>query len=179
MTRLLSYHQITPSYLPFLFVFGLQEGPADPLFADFVSETSNLDNPLSALSIPSLGRSGRQYQLCFNVKAPAWIASDSAWSIRQVGAHHQFDVETGKALWMMTRGGTDIYERIRNLTDAYGRPEDRDVSTAEATFRGTLPIFLMLAFWALEQWEAYLRYLESLIKERVNFALRIMHNLRC
>ena len=159
-----------PEYINFISVFGRQEGPPDPLFTEFCTQTK-LDKPAIGLEMPDLGRSGRGFQICYNLKAPAFKQAGegihSEWSIRQVAVNHQFDVVLGTAFWMITRGGEDIYTKIRNLTDKHGRPEDRDVSTPEATFRATLPVHLLHALWALEQWKPYLTWLTSKIEEKV------------
>ena len=176
LERLLSYHQVMPEYISFISVFGRQEGPADPLFSDFCEQTM-LGKPISGLKIDHLGRSGRYYQLCYNFKAPGRVddPKDSApWSIRQAAFHHQFDVEKGTTLWLTTRGGIDLYERVKYLTDSYGRLEDRDFSTPTSSFRATLPIHLLHASWASEQWKPYVRWLTTTVEHRVRLGLLTM-----
>lgn len=160
-----------PEYVNFLAVFGRQEGPADPLYSQFCEQTM-LSTPNYSLSLPHLGRSGRHFQLCYNLKAPAFKSAlpkeNSEWSIRQVAVHHQFDVDHGNTLWLITRGGDDIYTRVRNLTDEFGRPEDKDMSSPTASFRATLSIHLFHSMWALEQWKPYLLHLHREVERRVS-----------
>ena len=178
LLRLLSYHQAMPEIVDFLSVFGRQEGPADPLFSNFCEQTM-LAPRSDDLHMPGLGRSGRQFQLCYILKAPALVTpaergNTAEWSIRPAAVHHQFDIELGTTLWMITRGGEDIYERVKHLTDDHGRPVDRDVSSPTASFRATLSIHLLVVFWALEQWKPYVQHLESMVKIRVSMSIYLL-----
>ena len=169
LLRLLTYHQVMSEFVDFISVFGTQEGPADPMFASFCEKTSLTPNP--ALHIPQLGRSGRQLQLCYMLRAPApktnRYGRNLEWSLRPTAIHHQFDIVEGTTLWTVIRGGEDIYEKIKYLTDEFGRPEDRDMSNAATSFRASLLIHLLVAFWAMEQWKPYVVWLDSIVKERV------------
>lgn len=157
-----------PEYIDFLSSFGLQEGPSYPLFSSFCEQTM-LINPVGGLDMPQMGRSGRHFQLCYDIKAPVLISAKSGWSIRQAAVHHQFDIDQGTSLWLITHNNLDtLDERIRNLTDNFGRPEDRNVQNPVARFRETLPVHLLHAFWALEQWKLYMNHLEGTIKESVS-----------
>ena len=169
LLRLLTYHQVMPEFVDYVGVFGTQEGPADPIFASFCEQTTL--SPRTALSMPQLGRSGRQFQMCYILRAPARktnkYGGNVEWSLRPTAIHHQFDVVEGTTVWTIIRGGEDVYERIKYLTDKFGRPEDRDMSDAATGFRASLPIHLLVAFWALEQWKPYVAWLDSIVKDRV------------
>src|SRR4051812_6406937 len=68
LTRILSYHQVMPSYLDFMAVFGRQSDARDLRFSGFREQTL-FSNPSLMPSEPGLGRSGVQFQLCYNLKS--------------------------------------------------------------------------------------------------------------
>src|SRR6187402_2626297 len=109
LLRILRYHQVMPGYLDFMAVFGSQNENRDLRFSGFREQTS-ITKPSRALEMRNLGRSGRQFQLCYNLKAvackslPGTDLSEQQWSVRQAAIHHQFDVEEGTTLWIVTQG---------------------------------------------------------------------------
>ncbi|KAI3334836.1 hypothetical protein F4824DRAFT_168977 [Ustulina deusta] len=109
-TRILSFHQVMPAYLEFVMAFGRQDGPKDLRFSGFKKQVS-LASSARLPGISNLGRSGQQYQLCYNLKHIA-IESEGGFSMmRQAAIHHQFDVVTGKTLWLVTAGRRSLQER--------------------------------------------------------------------
>ena len=183
LVRLLSYHQVMPSYLDFLSVFGSQSEPRDLRFSAF-REQSFLSDPPRAPKIAILGRSGRQYQLSYNLKSVARIPPDKAstkrsqWSIRQAAFHHQFDVVNGTTLWIVTKGKLDqkekeegkldIKERIQDLTGKDGAPEDKSFGTPEECFRSSLAVHLLYGYWSVEEWRWYVQWLEQSVDDEVS-----------
>jgi hypothetical protein len=126
----MTYHQVMPAYLDFMFVFGSQSDANDLRFSGFREQVQLKPHP-ACLSIPGLGRSGRHYQLCYNLKS-VYRKKQShenvkldEWSIRQAAVYHQFDVEHGTTLWIVTKGGRDLLDRYEELTGSNGRPEER------------------------------------------------------
>jgi hypothetical protein len=176
LTRILSYHQVMAGYLDFISVFGLQSEPRDLRFSGFREQTL-LNNPARGPAVLSLGRSGRQYQLCYNLKAVSCKQGQTTslegkeWSIRQAAFHHQFDVVGGTTLWIVTQGRHEIKDRIKNLTGKNGRPEDRACGTVEECFRSTLAVHLLLANWSVEEWRWYIQWLEKVIDRQVSIYL--------
>ncbi|KAH6699840.1 hypothetical protein BKA61DRAFT_582692 [Leptodontidium sp. MPI-SDFR-AT-0119] len=67
MSRILTYHQVMPAYLDFLSVFGSDIHPRDLRFSDFPEQTLLSNTPRGVIA-PELGRSGRQFQMCYNIK---------------------------------------------------------------------------------------------------------------
>ena len=165
----MTYHQVTPTYLEFLYCFGLQEKPRDLGYSGFREQTL-LSTPAKGPVIPALGRSGRHFQLCYNLKAPFFRKSpDPLWSIRPAAVHYQFDVESGNSVWIITKGDLELKERIDSLTDPKnGRPEDKAFSTPVDCFISSLAIHLLLANWSAEEWRARIRALEDEIHESVS-----------
>ncbi|RDW57310.1 hypothetical protein BP5796_12760 [Coleophoma crateriformis] len=168
LLRILSYHQVMPGYIDFLLVFGFQDEPRDLRFSGF-REQNLLNTPIRGPAVEMLGRSGRQFQLCYNLKAANCISlaqtkvEHKVWSIRQAAIHHQFDIETGTSLWIVTKGDKEIKDRIEDLNGPIGQPEDRDFSSPEECFRRTLGVHMVYCNWATEDWRWYIQWLEEVL----------------
>ena len=173
MAQIFTYHQVMPAYLDFLSVFGAQSDARDLRFSGFREQTT-LSGHLRGLAVPELGRSGRQYQLCYNLKGIALKFEDkenprlNEWSIRQTAIHHQFDVEEGTTLWIVTKGSLDLMERYKQLTGKDARPEDKAYSTASECFRSSLTAHLTFCYWSTENWRKHILWLERVLQEEVS-----------
>ena len=171
--RILSYHQVMPSYLDFVSVFGIHNRFREPRFSGFRDQTLLKGN--TKLKIDSLGRSGQQYQLCWNLKAPGKWSEEGTlqigpekWSVRQGAFHHQFDVEKGTTLWIITKPGLDIKDRVQDVTGKSGNEEDRLFSTTEQCMVSSFAIHLLIGHWATGKWRQYFQWLEDKIEEEVS-----------
>lgn len=173
LVRILSYHQVMPGYLDFMFVFGLQSEPRDLRFSGFREQTL-LTTPPCGPAVPGLGRSGRQFQICYNLKSVACSSATSisakqkSWSIRQAAFHHQFDVLEGTTLWIVTKGNLDIKTRVENMTGKDGRPDDRAFDSPEDSFKSSLAVHLLYCHWSGEEWRWYIQWLEDVIDQEVS-----------
>lgn len=163
-----------PDYLDFLLVFGLQSYHKDLGFCSFREQTS-LKPSREACRIDSLARSGRQYQLCYNLKGVTCTSGaqmdpeQSQYSIRQAAIYHHFDIVGGNTVWIVTKGRRDIYDRFKELTGKNARPEDRSFSTPEECFRSSLSAHLLFCHWATEDWRGYVKWLDNVIDDKVGF----------
>lgn len=182
LVRTLTYHQLMPGYLHFLSAFGQQSRPHNARFSGFREHTT-LAMPLPGQAIPDLGRSGRQFQLCYNLKSvsctspPDTIKRHKVWSIRQVALCHQFDIADGTTLWVLTKGALDLKERIKEMTGRNGRTEDRAFGTPQECFQSSLAVHLLLTHWASEEWRGYIQWLEDVIDEEVSTTGLLESNL--
>ena len=173
LTQILTHHQVMPAYLDFIFVFGAQSEPHDLRFSSFREQTTLIDPPRSR-AVPGLGRSGRQYQLCYNLKCVALKSGDETkfmlneWSIRQAAIHHQFDIVEGRMLWIITKGNLDLQERFKELTGKDANPEDKAFNTVEECFRSSLSAHLLYCHWSTEDWRWYIKWLERLVEDEVS-----------
>ena len=168
LERILTYHQVMPKYLDFLYIFGRQDRPRDLRFSGFREQTL-LSSPPRGPAVPALGRSGRQFQLCYNVKAPFLKrVPKREWSIRQAAVHHQFDVVEGTTLWIVTKGDQELKQRIERMTGPDGRPEDRNFTTLDDCFKSSLAVHLLLCHWSTEDWRWYIQALEDIIDRSVS-----------
>ena len=165
LTLVFTYHQVLPSFLDFLFPFGNQEYAQDFHFSGFKFEDrfSDLDG---GLIIPQLGWSGRDFQLCYNLKSietakgqPEW-----PWSVRQSALYHSFDVETGRANWIIIKGDQLLKKRIMSATGSRGVPETSNFGTVDRAFASTLAIHVLICEWSKENWRWYINFLEEALQ---------------
>jgi hypothetical protein len=167
LLHILTFHQVMPSYL----VFGTLSKARDLRFSGFREQTL-LSSPPRGPAIPELHRSGRYYQLCYNLKSVAMVTSEDtlvkpSWSIRQAAFHHQFDIVEGNALWIVAKGDREFKMRVQELTGKSGRVEDRAFGTLEECFRSSLAVHLLFCHWSTEEWRWYLQWLEDTIDGEV------------
>ncbi|ORY12543.1 hypothetical protein BCR34DRAFT_563656 [Clohesyomyces aquaticus] len=173
---LLSFHQVMPSYLDFMSVFGLQLDQRDLRFSGFHEQTT-LGVPQSKRpAVPQLGRSGHGYQLCYNLKAVVDKGGEGKrkeWSKRHAAIHHQFDVDNGTALWICTEGRKKdgLFDRIRDLTSDDKRKEDWSYGSKEESFISSLATHLTCCHWSIEEWRMYMGWLEETVEKETLAAI--------
>jgi hypothetical protein len=173
----LTHHQVMASFLDFVFPFGNQEYPEDFYFSGLREET-RLQSPTTGLVLPQLGRSGKEIRLCYNLKSvemsqrnPQW-----PWSIRQTAVYHSFDVETGKAFWIVVKGNQLIKNRIQAATEqsALGSSGLKSFESTAHAFASSLATHLVLCDWCHEEWRWYLNYLEKRFQDATRRSLAII-----
>ncbi|POS73059.1 hypothetical protein DHEL01_v208549 [Diaporthe helianthi] len=168
LLELLTWHQITPAYVDFMLVFGMQTHAKDLLFGGF---RANLRiKPAHAISsIAALGRSGRQYELCYTLKSVSYSQQSDSYSIRQSAFYHRFDVMRGNTLWIVTKGGEDLHHRFKELT---GKESARQMFThRDDCFRSSLSAHLAFCYWSTEDWHGYIRHMETMVSQYTDMAL--------
>jgi len=164
---------VMTGYLDFIFVFGSQTEPREIRFSGFREQTS-LSNPARNPILPSLGRSGRLYQLCYNLKAVACLTpadtntKKAQWEICQAACHHQFDVEEGTTLWIIAKGDRELKDRIQEMTGVHGRAQDRAFDAPLECFRSSLAVHLLQCNWSVEEWRWYIQWLENVTELEVS-----------
>ncbi|KFY09750.1 hypothetical protein V492_05364 [Pseudogymnoascus sp. VKM F-4246] len=170
MLRILSYHQVMPDYLDFLFPFGLQSEQRDFRFSAFREQTL-LKSPACGPAVPGLRRSGRQIQLSFNLKGVHCSSGaevptrEKIWSPRQAAVYHQFDMELGTTLWILTKGNLELKTRIQDMTGTHGRLEDKSYGAVSQCLISSLAVHLLLCQWSCGDWRWYILWLEEVIAE--------------
>jgi hypothetical protein len=171
LVYILSYHQVMPSFLDFLFPFGSHEGPRDLNFSGFRQE-SRLEPFYSRLELAELGRSGRELRMCYNLKAvePSEYQPDMPWSIRQTAVYHSLDVVTGSSFWIIVKGDELVRERIEAATVVSGTSTQLD----DLDFRGnpfaaSLATHMVICDWCSESWRWYISFLEEVLSEKTRY----------
>lgn len=176
LAEILTFHQVMPDYLDFMFTFGLQSEPRDHRFSSFREQRSFRPSKTS-LAIEPLGRSGRQYQLCYNLKGVSLKGQDpedpslDQYSIRPAAFYHRFDVDNGNALWIVTKGGNDIEDRFKELTGRDARPEDRSFNDLSECLRSSLAAHLLFCHWSMEGWRDHIKWLELIVDNETKIAV--------
>lgn len=173
LTYLLTYYQVMPSLLDFLFPFGRQEYARDLYFSGFRHET-RLEPIYNDLQIKELGRSGRELRMCYSLKAvePSEYNPSTPWSIRQTVVYHSLDVETEKAFWIVIKGDELIRERIEDVVAA---PKSRKTlglhSGKQNALVRSLAVHMIVCDWCAADWRWYLIYLEEAVQDKTRSTL--------
>jgi hypothetical protein len=156
---LFSYHQVMPSFLDFIFPFGKQVYPQDSYFSG-LREDARFAPGTDNTGLTALGRSGSGLRLCYNLRSVEPTKDDPSlpWTIRQSAVYHQFDTNTGAALWIVVKANNLINTRMIEATEATLR--SRSSTRAEA-FSATLRSHLIMCDWSGENWRWYINDLET------------------
>ncbi|KAF3015909.1 hypothetical protein E8E14_010687 [Neopestalotiopsis sp. 37M] len=173
-SRILSYHQVSPNFFDFLDVYGTHRALKRELrFSGFKAEIY-LANPEPGVILPELGRSGRHYQISYNLKT-ATLREDikqtikqpgpgcSLWYIRQAAVHHQLDVGSGVQLWIFGDPYASLKGHIAEIMSEHRNHKDKFKSVS-ASFKSSLEIQLHLARWAMGGWRQYILTLEDAVE---------------
>jgi len=167
MTYVLTYHQVIPAFLDFLFPFGRKEYEKDFHFSGFRHE-ERLDTQHKGLGIPGLGRSGRDIRMCYNLKSvePSKSQREWPWSIRQIAVYHSFDVDTGVSAWIIVKGSDLMKRRIETASGMRGRRNLNDFDTRFRAFASSLATQLIISSWCAENWRWYINFLEESLQKK-------------
>lgn len=164
---LASYHQIMPSFLDFVFSFGVQRHANDFHFSGFRHDT-RLSGPERGIAIPTLGRSGRILQLCYSLRSVESSPNQEKWpwSIRGTATHHAFDFETGRTTWLIVKGegGASMKNRIMTETGPGNGNTRHKFDTRDQAFSSSMSTHLLLCNWSAENWRWYINYMEEQVQ---------------
>jgi len=172
LAQILTFHQVMPEFLDFFASFGLQTSAREVRFSGFRQQVS-LKPQATSFAIDALGRSGRQYQVAYNLKGVTLKNYDpdnierAEWSIRTAAFYHQFDVVQGRSVWIVIKGGQDVYEKYKELTGREARPEDKSFGTDDECFVSSLSPHLLFCRWSTEDWRGYIRWFEEAVDQEV------------
>ncbi|KAF2466681.1 uncharacterized protein BDR25DRAFT_345292 [Lindgomyces ingoldianus] len=156
----LTHHQVGPSFLDFIFPFGAPS-PGLTEFAGFRQHDTVLDLHDHREAIPRLGRSGSFISHAFLLHSPS-VTNESVdkWSIRQAAIYHQFDVQTGQTLWIISQGDDNLLDRLRRMAVQADSPLADDFADPTTSFRSSLIIHQLFFEWSIESWRDYIGQLE-------------------
>jgi hypothetical protein len=159
---LLTHHQIMPSALDFVFGFRTRE---KPLAQAIFRHENYLERDGPAFSLPALGRSSTLVQHAFNilsVELSEVPGEKQLWPLRQTALYHSFDVQNGRALWMVLKGSPSMRRRIPNAVKNHGDLQPSAMNSPERSFVGSLHIHLIVLEWCAENWSEYIDHLEEM-----------------
>jgi hypothetical protein len=157
----LSYHQVMPNFLDFIFSYGRRFHDEGSHYSGFKHE-SRLAAADKGLKVPQLGRSGRTIQLCYSLRSiePS-NANEWPWSIRQTAVYHSFDLESGQATWIVVKGNQLMKERLMSATDSPSIKDFSDFGTPQASFSSSVAMHLLFCDWSTENGQWYINFLEE------------------
>jgi hypothetical protein len=174
--RMLSYFQVMPSILDFLYVYGAKRGEDPELrFSGFKAEKT-LTNPDPDLTIPALNRSGLGFQMCYNLKS-VWVKDknetegvivNTSWKIRQAVIHHQFDLVKSTQLWILGDPRGSMHELMEHQFNEQSRENASKFESFSQSFKTSLDVHVTYARWAAEGWRWHVQWLEETIQRLVS-----------
>lgn len=107
LLRILSYHQVMPTFLDFLFAYGSQYRKREARLSGFRIHSTLFSK---TISVDGLGRSDKRFQMSYNIKS--LIRFDRSKSLEDalwhVAVHHQFDARTWKQVWIFGDPHADL-----------------------------------------------------------------------
>ncbi|EXJ93764.1 hypothetical protein A1O1_02157 [Capronia coronata CBS 617.96] len=158
---ILSFFQVLPTFLEFLFAFGKQLRAVDFQFSGF-REDNRIEAILNRGPLPEIGRSGQDYQICYNLKTFEYKPGIAwPWSSRQTVVWHSFDVQTGHASWITIKANDIIRDRLKEVSNMT-LAKDNDLYTSVAKmFVNTLASHTVILEWSGEGWRRYINFLEE------------------
>ncbi|KAL6714301.1 hypothetical protein ACLMJK_007724 [Lecanora helva] len=160
-----------PDFLEFLFPFGLQEHAQDIYFSGFRQHTY-LSRTDEGIEIPEIGRSGRGYQLCYNLKSVEQSTAqvEWPWSVRQLALHHSFDTDNGRSTWIVIKGNQLMQTRIRRAIKD-GVLGISALQSVPQAFASTLAVHMLICDWSCENWRWYINFLDEELQANSRRAL--------
>ncbi len=158
---ILTFFQVLPAFLDFLFAFGGKLYDVDFHFSGFREDT-RIEKGLQRSRIHPIDRSGQDFQICYNLKTferkegLRW-----PWSSRQAAIFHSFDVENGNASWIAIKAHDEVKTRLKEVAnDRLSKDTDSFHDTSKM-FANTLAGHLAVADWSAENWRWYLSDIEE------------------
>ncbi|KAI1747623.1 hypothetical protein F4782DRAFT_419012 [Xylaria castorea] len=176
LLRILTYHQVMPTYIDFLLVYGAEEEDRELRYNAFRTQTTCV-NPELGNIIPDLNRSGRQHEICYNLKAvtpkdPSKTQlAGNRWRIRQAAIYHRLDLGTGSALWIIADPREAVKKLIGEILPEGPVPKGFHFDSVSMSFNSSLDTHKALAQWASDEWRWHLQSLEATIDNLTRPAL--------
>ncbi|KAK1719273.1 hypothetical protein BDP67DRAFT_504785 [Colletotrichum lupini] len=154
LRRLLTHYQVMPQFLDFICLYGSSDTEDNGLRFSGFKSAKVLKNPTPAMCIPQMDRSGRAFQLCYNLKVTRWGEVDNtmSWTIEQYAVYHRFDVGTGVQVWMIGDPHAEIKERVGEMFRERGAHQSK-FDTIDHALGSSLETHLALAAWVTSQWK--------------------------
>ncbi len=161
---LLTYHQVMPSFLDLVFTFKARRRPLN--YALFRHE-NYLDENVPSLPLPHLGRSGIQIQHAFNlltVERTDLPLEKNQWPLRHASLYHSLDLKTGRAVYILLKGDSELANRIKDATERNRHLRPDTPRTPEQSFLASLQVHLILLEWSVESWSEYIDSMEETLQ---------------
>ena len=156
----LTYLDAMPEFIDFLFPFGRQIQAQDFHFSAFRQRT-RFAHPHLGSAVPELGRSGQDFQCCYNLKS---VELEREWSIRNYAVHHSFDVANSRAIWIFVKGNDLLRKRIDAATSG-SKSQVASFGTIDDAFSASLATHTILCELSAENWRWYINSLDDQVQQ--------------
>lgn len=158
-----------PAFLDFLHSFGYQEFPRDFYLSGFRQENF-FENRIQTGIIQNLGRSGQEFQLCYNLRSVEAVSTPQKWSIRQTATVCSFDIFNGRTTWIVLKAKRNIRKRIKAASQSPRSSDFLELDTLEGAFGALLATHTIICEWARESWARYINFLEDNLQQKTRHA---------
>ncbi|KAH6869672.1 hypothetical protein B0T10DRAFT_418216 [Thelonectria olida] len=152
----LTFHQVSPFFLDYVYSFGDTVTPLDYSMIGFQSEDSLAVADDQVLEISKLGRSGRELRLCYLLRSAEKSQIDTSgrwpWAIRQMTVYHSFDLVTGRSLWLTIKANSLMRDAITEASAELPALSPRSLEDTAGSFAATLATHLVFLGWCDENW---------------------------
>ncbi|KAL9620221.1 MAG: hypothetical protein Q9160_005230 [Pyrenula sp. 1 TL-2023] len=163
---ILSFFQVLPPFLEFIFPFGKRLYDIDFQFSGF-RQDNRLSATLQRDAIPELGRSGQNYQICYNLKSvePKEGQAPWPWSCRQTAVFHVFDTKTGHASWIIIKANNVVKERLKEVSEGRLKDDQTIFKDVRKMFANSLECHMAIVEWSAANWRWYINHFEEQYQE--------------
>lgn len=171
----MTYLQVLPMFLDFMFPFGEQQYPHDPYFSEFRSE-DRVSEAVKGMEIRELGRSGKDISLCYSLKSVEKNGprSSEKWSIRQTSIFHSFDIQSGHAVWIVVKGDELIKDRLEKTTASQEYIRNMNSGSVDRMLASVFAVHRVICEWAGENWRWYLNHIEEQVQVETRHASSVL-----
>jgi hypothetical protein len=169
---LLTYHQVMPSFLDFIFPFGRQNFAETFHFSGFYPD-ERISTHKCGIKLAEIGRSGQDVRMCYSLRSvEAHLLDDEwPWSIRCTALYHSFDVEAGSSFWIFIKTDLLMKAKLEAATQADSPGGGKGFLSAATAFSSSLQMHLLLFDWCREHWRWYIDFLEKELQKSTRLAL--------
>lgn len=166
---LLSYHNVMPTFLEYVFPFGRQHYARDFHLMGFRSE-SQIHKTARGLRIPQLDRSGRHLEFCYSLKSVESSPGQRPlpWSIRQCSVYHRLDILNGQSTWIVVKANKVISEAMERGSK---HALEAGTNTRHSPLAASIELHKAMCSWVSDNWHWYINDLESHLQEITRRAL--------
>jgi hypothetical protein len=164
--QLLTHLQVMPSFLDYTLSFGRRHY-AQKFPYGGISVERRLSDASRGLVLRQLGRSGRDYSLCYNLRSvePTPEQEGLPWSIRQMAIYHSFDVVTGHSVWIVVKANDLVEKRVKEESQSNEHSDISTFDTNSQALGATLAAHLIYVKWVSENWCWYIDFLEETVEK--------------
>ncbi|KAI1623065.1 hypothetical protein EDD37DRAFT_455481 [Exophiala viscosa] len=177
LMALLTYYQVMPAFLDFVFPFGKTADARDFFYSGFKHET-RLSKADRGLRVDPLSRSGLRLQVSYSLWAPAKTNAfqNWEWSVQPMSIYHSFDFETGRMLWILIKGDPKIKDQVASAIESPNHPQLRRLGSRDERFATSLATHESFKDWVGENWLWYVNFLEEKVQEITDRTLNVTIN---